>query len=74
MEVSNLSAILEFFTSVIDIIKGLIESIISLITMLATGAATLVTVIAYMPIQYQAPLIALISYCVLVVILHQGSE
>lgn len=67
-------AVLDFFSSIIDFIVGFFESIVSLITMLVEGSQVLFSVIEFMPVQYKAVLIALVSYCLLVVILHQGAD
>lgn len=74
MEVNELSAILDFFAQIVDFVTGLIQSIVQLIQMINQGAATLMIIIAKMPVQYRVIFIALVSYSVLVVILHQGSD
>lgn len=70
---------LEFLNSFADFLQNVIEFIISFFTnvveicvLVFKGFAYASAVIAYLPLQYQLILFALISYAVIVAILHFG--
>lgn len=67
-----LSAFAEFFNNVIEFIITFFTNVVEICVLVFKGFAYASAVIAYLPLQYQLILFALISYSVIVAVLHFG--
>lgn len=62
----------DFLVSIIDFIVSFFNNVIEIVLLVFKGFNYLILVIAYLPLQYQAILIALLSFSVIITIIHFG--
>lgn len=61
-----------FFSTIIDFIVAFFKNVIELVQLVFKGFAFMLEVLAFMPVQYQVVFISLISFAVIVTIVHFG--
>lgn len=61
-----------FFTSLGDFLVSFFRNVIEIVQLVFKGFAYIMQILAFMPVQYQAVLIAFISFSVIVTIIHFG--
>lgn len=62
----------EFFISIGQFLVSFFRNVIEIVLLVFKAFAYVASIIPYMPVQYQAVLLALISYFVIVTIVHFG--
>lgn len=61
-----------FLTSIGDFLISFFKNVIELVSLVFKGFTYIMTIIVYLPTQYQAIIIAFISFTVIVTIVHFG--
>lgn len=61
-----------FLSTIIDFIVAFFKNVIELVQLVFKGFAFMLEVLAFMPVQYQVVFISLISFAVIVTIVHFG--
>lgn len=67
-----LQSIGDFLSTIIDFIVAFFKNVIELVQLVFKGFAFMLEVLAFMPVQYQVVFISLISFAVIVTIVHFG--
>lgn len=67
-----LKSIGDFLVMIIDFIVSFFQNVIEIVQLIIKGFGAIVTTMAYMPAQYSAFALALISFSVIVAIIHFG--
>lgn len=67
-----LESIGNFLSIIIDFIVAFFKNVIELVQLVFKGFAFILEVLAFMPVQYQVVFISLISFAVIVTIVHFG--
>lgn len=67
-----LSSLGDFLISIGDFIVSFFRNVIEIVQLVFKGFAYILQIIAFIPVQYQAVLIAFISFSVIVTIIHFG--
>lgn len=62
----------DFLTQICVFIIDFFKNVIEIITLVLKAVAYVNTIISYLPIQYQVPLIAIVSFSIIVTIVHFG--
>lgn len=62
----------DFLSNIIDFIVSFFTNVVELVLLVFKGFAYVTAIIVYLPIQYQAVMIALVSFCVIRTIIHFG--
>lgn len=70
--INQLQNIIDFLGIVIDFFVSLVSNIVELCKLVFEGATVAIQIINYMPIQYRAILLALISYYVIYTVKNLG--
>lgn len=67
-----LESIGKFISLIGTFLVSFFMNVIEVITLVAKGVSFAWTAINYLPIQYQAVMIAIIAFCVIITIIHFG--
>lgn len=59
-------------SAMIDFIISFFKNVVEMVILVFKGFAMINQVILYLPVQYQVVMLAFISFCVIVTILHFG--
>lgn len=59
-------------SAMIDFIISFFKNVVEIVILVFKGFAMINQVILYLPVQYQVVMLAFISFCVIVTILHFG--
>lgn len=62
----------EFLTIIGDFLISFFTNVVELVLLVFKGFAFMSAIIVYLPIQYQAVILALVSFCVIRTIIHFG--
>lgn len=67
-----LQSIGNFISIMIDFLVSFFTNVVEVVLLVFKGFAYVNTVILYLPVQYQVVILAFVSYCVIVTIIHFG--
>lgn len=61
-----------FLSSIIDFIVSFFTNVVEIVVLVFKGFNYLISIVVYLPVQYQAIIIAFISFCVIRTVIHFG--
>lgn len=67
-----MSAIVDFFSQLIDFICGFIETIISFVSMVARAMVYMISIIASLPPYFMMAVLPIISVSIILFVLNRG--